>query len=171
MGLGSALPEGTAVRTAETGWSPSAQAAAAGGAGRGGSPAVLGAQLRGPGLGQTGPQGGNLCFLYSARLPGLQVPAVAGGGSGVWGRASGRCPGREGVEGVVLFTGWRGGEGAKTETRESRTDLKGKDAFPCAITSPQVSTGIVSLRVEWLFVCFYGRCFVTTGEIPFSKCA
>lgn len=110
MGLGSALPEGTAVRTAETGWSPSAQAAVAGGAGRGGSPAVLGAQLRGPGLGQTGPQGGNLCFLYSARLPGLQVPAVAGGGSGVWGRASGRCRGWEGVEGVVLFTGWRGSE-------------------------------------------------------------
>lgn len=99
-----------AVRTTETGWSPSAQAAVAGGAGRGGSPAVLGAQLRGPGLGQTGPQGGNLCFLYSARLPGLQVPAVAGGGSGVWGWASGRCRGREGVEGVVLFTGWRGSE-------------------------------------------------------------
>lgn len=113
MGLGSALPEGTAVRTAETGWSPSAQAAAAGGAGRGGSPAVLGAQLRGPGLGQTGPQGGNLCFLYSARLPGLQVPAVAGGGSGVWGRASGAVPWPGGRGGRCFIHGVERGRGSE----------------------------------------------------------
>lgn len=165
MGLGSALPQGTAVRTAETGWSPSAQAAAAGGAGRQPSSGLSSGARD---LVRLGHRAATCVFSTQRVSQGCrfqQWPAVAAA-CGVGPRG-----------GAVAGRAWRasfysrGGEGAKTETRESRTDLKGKDAFPCAITSPQVSTGIVSLQVEWLFVCFYGRCFVTIGEIPFSKCA
>lgn len=94
-----------------------------------------------------------MCFLYSAWLPGLQVPGWqrrVGLGIGMVPWPGGR---QEWRKWRALFY-LEGGEGAKTETRESLADLKGTGEFPW-VMSPQISPGIVSLQVEWFFVCLF----------------
>lgn len=106
------------------GWSPSAQAAAAGGAGRQPSSGLSSGARD---LVRLGRRAATCVFSTQRVSQGCrfqQWPAVAAA-CGVGPRG-----------GAVAGRAWRalfysrGGEGAKTETRESRTDLKGKDAFP-----------------------------------------
>lgn len=108
----------------DRGWSPSAQAAAAGGAGRQPSSGLSSGARDLVRLGRRAAT----CVFFTQRVSQgcrfQQWPAVAAA-CGVGPRG-----------GAVAGRAWRalfysrGGEGAKTETRESRTDLKGKDAFP-----------------------------------------
>lgn len=145
MGLEPALSEGTAVRTAGTvsraprpgccsrhiarhprGWTVS--------------------QLRGSGQERTSPwsdgargvtcvfstqHGSQGCPAWWQRPPGIGVVPWPGGRQ-EWRKWR-----------ALFYLG--GGEGAKSETRESLADLKGKDEFPWVKMSPQISPGTVSL--------------------------